>query len=383
MPDEFDYFRFDFFTAIILTGVAQGIFLFVLLIPKPHKQPFHFLILALFSLSCSLILLEIFLGYSGLMARTLILVDFSEPLVFAIGPLVFLLIRSMGGKVYSKREFLHFIPFVFYVFYHLPFLLENEAVKFNSFLNAFYPHQSLIEAVYQFPVDPFHIRRNLDYLIFFHLGFYLILSFLLQRKLKESGQSNPYFLSWTKVLIGFFAVVVTLYLLVRASFQNDLGDHLLGSFLTLMLYFVSYKMLTDSGFFQPLVQLKYEKSSLSEDSKQVILNKLKVLEGTKFYVQPSMSLGTLAKQLNTTPHYLSQVLNEAVGKTFFEYMGQLRIEEAKRILADPSTVHLKIEEIAEMSGYLSKSAFNAAFKKNAGTTPGEYRKSAGHLGAGL
>nr|WP_255651053.1 AraC family transcriptional regulator [Cesiribacter sp. SM1] len=64
-----------------------------------------------------------------------------------------------------------------------------------------------------------------------------------------------------------------------------------------------------------------------------------------------------------------------MGKSFFEYVGQLRIAEARHMLQDPRNSHLKIEEIAEMSGYLSKSAFNAAFKKYTGNTPGEFRKT--------
>ena len=103
---------------------------------------------------------------------------------------------------------------------------------------------------------------------------------------------------------------------------------------------------------------------------------MQTAERTKFYLQHSASLAGLAKQLGTTPHSLSQVLNESLGKSFFEYLGQLRIDEARILLADPALSHVKIEEIAERCGYLSKSAFNAAFKKYSGTTPGEFRKSA-------
>ena len=54
-------------------------------------------------------------------------------------------------------------------------------------------------------------------------------------------------------------------------------------------------------------------------------------------------------------------------------MATYRIEEAQRILANAGQ-HLKIEEIAEMVGYNSKSAFNPAFKKITQQTPSQYRK---------
>ncbi len=381
MSNNLEFLHFDIFSAIILAGSVQGLFLFLLLITKQQKQPYHNLILAMLVLSCSLILFEIFLGYSGLMYQVLCLVDYSEPLIFAIGPLIFLLVRSMGGEQYRKSEWLHFLPFVFYFFYHMPFMLENDDVKFNAFLWAFHPERAPIDAVHKFPFDPLHIRRNLNIVALMHFILYLFLTVYKGKKLRQNAHINPYFLSWIKVLPISFFVVVILYLVVKSSFENDLGDHFLASFLTLLLFFISYKMLTDSGFFQPLAQLKYEKSTLTDESKLTILNKLQELELTDFFLEPSISLSELAKRLNTSPHYLSQVINESIGKSFFEYVGALRIIKAQELLLDQKTRHLKIDEIAEMSGYLSKSAFSATFKKLTGTTPGEFRKTGKSSGA--
>ncbi|MDR7131855.1 AraC-like DNA-binding protein [Algoriphagus sp. 4150] len=383
MPNNLEFLHFDIFSAIILAGSVQGLFLFLLLITKQQKQPYHNLILAIVVLSCSLILFEIFLGYSGLMYRALFLVDYSEPLIFAIGPLIFLLVRSMGGEQYRRVEWLHFLPFIFYFFYHMPFMLENDDVKLNAFLWAFHPEREPIDAVHKFPFDPLHIRRNLTVVALIHFILYLFLTVYKGKKLRESAHINPYFLSWVKALSISLFVVVMLYLAVKSSFENDLGDHFLASFLTLLLFFISYKMLTDSGFFQPPAQLKYEKSTLTDESKLAILNKLQELELTGFFLEPSISLSGLAKRLNTSPHYLSQVLNESIGKSFFEYIGQLRITKAQELLLDQKTRHLKIDEIAERSGYLSKSAFSAAFKKLTGTTPGEFRKTGESSGATL
>lgn len=379
----FDFFNFDFFAALILVGAVQGMFLFALLISKPKMQPFHYLILAVMVLVCAMILLEIFLGYSGLIVRVLFLVDFSEPLVFTIGPLIFLLIRSMGGEPFRKVEWLHFLPFFLYALYHLPFLMENSTVKFNSFLWAFHPDIPMVEAVYDFPFDPLHIRRNLDYFIMLHFGFYLVLAYVQGKKVGKGNESNPYFLSWGRFFLIAFSVMALLHLVIRFYYQNDLGDHILAVFLVMVLFFISYKMLIDSGFFQPMFRAKYEKSSLSEPYMQGILMNLKLLEQSEFYIDPSLSLASLAKRLGTTPHYLSQALNEGMGKTFFDHLRQLRIAKAQKMLADPTTHNLKIDEIAERSGYLSKSAFNTAFKKITGTTPGKYRESVTKKSSGL
>ncbi|RAV30337.1 helix-turn-helix domain-containing protein [Sinomicrobium soli] len=371
-----DFFHFDLFAGLMSAGIIQGIFLFVLLQSKPFRQPFNNLILAILVLSCTLILTEIFLGYSGLIVQALFLVDFSEPLVFLIGPLIYLLIRSMGGTWFRKKDWLHFLPFLLYFFYHVPFLMESDAVKYNSFLWAFHPEVPFSEADRKFPFDPIYLRRNLPYFIILHFGIYLLLAYLRVRNLKREELDNPYFFGWIRFFLVFFVITSLFYLVVKFSYENDLGDHFMAVFITAWLFFFSYKMLTDSGFFQPVVRLKYERSGLDDRNKQDILEKLEGLEQTEFYTAETLSLAKLAKQLGATPHHLSQVLNEALGKTYFEYIADLRIRKAREMLSDPATWHFKIEEIAERSGYLSKSAFTTAFKKMTGTTPGAFRKSA-------
>jgi AraC-like DNA-binding protein len=71
---------------------------------------------------------------------------------------------------------------------------------------------------------------------------------------------------------------------------------------------------------------------------------------------------------------LSQILNEELKQSFFDFLGGYRIREAQRLLADEGKAYIKIEEIGQMVGYNSKSAFNTAFRKITGSTPSEYRK---------
>lgn len=377
MPLPETFFRFDWFAAILLVGVVQGFFLGLLFLSKrPHHQPYHHLLLAglVFSFSC--IVLEIFLCYSGIMFHTLALVDFSEPLNFAIGPLSFLLLRSLAGNNWNPKQWLHFLPFVLYFLYHLLFLMQPMVVKYNAYQAAYFPEAS------QLPLENFlyppalHFREYVNELTLGHVTAYMLLSFLLLRRPQQGSQPGIYFASWARMLLYFYAASILLFLFIKLTFDRDLGDHFLASFLVLQLFLISYKVMLGSSFFQPVVQVKYEKSALSEEIKQGLLQKLKAAEADRFYTQPSASLPSLAKQLHTSPHYLSQSLNECLGKSFFEYLAELRIQQAKAILADPAQQHLKVDEVAEQVGYLSKSAFSAAFKKHTGLTPGQFRKNA-------
>ncbi|MEJ8801854.1 helix-turn-helix domain-containing protein [Pontibacter sp. H249] len=229
---------------------------------------------------------------------------------------------------------------------------------------------------YRVHPDPLRLSEFVNELSILHITWYLVLNFFLLRNYRSANNHNLYFYSWAKLLLIFYAATLALLVAVKLTYERDLGDHLLAMFLVAQLFYISFKILTGSTFFQPVVQVKYEKSALSQEAKQDLLQKLKTAEAEKFYIQPSASLPALAKQLHTSPHYLSQALNECLGKSFFEYLAELRIQEAKSILANASQQHLKIEEVAEQTGYLSKSAFSAAFKKHTGQTPGEYRKKA-------
>ncbi|HSN49627.1 MAG TPA: helix-turn-helix domain-containing protein [Bacteroidales bacterium] len=98
-------------------------------------------------------------------------------------------------------------------------------------------------------------------------------------------------------------------------------------------------------------------------------------ETRQYYTENLGSLSDLAKRIGESPHHVSQVLNEKLHKSFFELLASYRIEKAKKIISEDRGNKLIIEEISEMVGYNSKTAFNNSFKKLTGKTPSEFRKS--------
>jgi YesN/AraC family two-component response regulator len=140
--------------------------------------------------------------------------------------------------------------------------------------------------------------------------------------------------------------------------------------------------MNDSTYFDQSVSFldisigKYRKSSLTESGKMKILdNIIYELETKHYYSDNLASLSELARKIGESPHHVSQVINEKLDQSFFELLASYRVEEAKKILLDDKKNKLTVEEISEMVGYNSKTAFNNAFKKLAGKTPSEFRKS--------
>ncbi len=78
----------------------------------------------------------------------------------------------------------------------------------------------------------------------------------------------------------------------------------------------------------------------------------KVLARAKKYIQAHLqhpvNLTEVSQETLVTPQYLSKLFREKSGETFIEYITRLRIEEAKRLLAEPG---VKVYEVASQVGY--------------------------------
>jgi transcriptional regulator GlxA family with amidase domain len=61
----------------------------------------------------------------------------------------------------------------------------------------------------------------------------------------------------------------------------------------------------------------------------------------------------------------------ATGCSLIEYLQNLRIEEAKRLLEQGK---LPVEEVSLAAGYEDVSFFRRLFKRLTGSTPGQYRR---------
>ena len=75
-----------------------------------------------------------------------------------------------------------------------------------------------------------------------------------------------------------------------------------------------------------------------------------------------------------TPVWLSKLFKKELGKTFLEYLTDIRMERAKRMLEE---VQFKVYEVSSQVGYKDPVHFAKLFKKQTGYTPSEYRKLQG------
>lgn len=102
----------------------------------------------------------------------------------------------------------------------------------------------------------------------------------------------------------------------------------------------------------------------------------KLVHEIKQYIQANyhdsnLSLQHLSDLFGIQIKPLSRLFKEESGEKFVDYVAYVRIENAKRLLEETD---LSIRDIGEKSGYVHSFSFIRVFKKEAGVTPGDYRK---------
>ena len=90
------------------------------------------------------------------------------------------------------------------------------------------------------------------------------------------------------------------------------------------------------------------------------------------YMDPDLSLSSVADAVALSPNHLSTLFKSKIGVGFSEYLTEVRLRQAKRLLI---TSDLRVSEVAERVGYQNMEYFSMLFKKNTGQTPSQYRRS--------
>ncbi len=83
-----------------------------------------------------------------------------------------------------------------------------------------------------------------------------------------------------------------------------------------------------------------------------------------------ISLGDVAKAVNTSTFYFCKMFKKTTGLNFTDYLSRVRVEKAKNLLLNPN---MRISEVAFAAGFQSLSHFNRVFRRIAGESPTSFR----------
>jgi len=309
------------------------------------------------------------------------------PLLLSFNPFYYLYVRSLTDEQYQfkPKVFLHYIPaFVMAFISLLGYLFDLNVI--GHFLEIIKPWMVLVYylqvVVYVIAIIQLLKKHQKNILEYFSYTENISLSwlwvFLFMYIAFSVLDISLYFLS------THYPLFRLIYFLCMILFINFLG-----------FFGIKQSDIYLQKLYEAQVNIKeslHETSSmpkdktivssgfqLTEEFKQELYERiLQIMKEKKLYVDPELNIITLAKLLETNYKYVSIVINEKTGNNFFNFINDLRVEEAIENMKRHGNT-LTLEAIAQMSGFRNRSTFLHAFKKKMGVNPSEFMKSLIHV----
>lgn len=116
--------------------------------------------------------------------------------------------------------------------------------------------------------------------------------------------------------------------------------------------------------------LEYRDSKVSGKYASVIFKAKKYIEEN--YADQNTTLTTVAKEVAMSPNHFSTIFSQECRTTFIEYLTDVRLENAKKLMRETD---MKGYDIAYECGFSDPHYFSYIFKKNTGLSPREYKTS--------
>jgi len=365
------------FTTILFIGLAQGLFLAFILLYSSRKKTQSKRYLALLIFAFVIVLLNQLFIETQTINNLQLYFEFANLVPLLVGPLLYLYTASLIAEMNlsfkaPKRPWIHTIPFVTFLllFAGLYFITGYQTVIRNPIGDM--PWQTTLLG----SVKGIHIFSYIIFALYTrnkYIGY-------AQVKRTKGARLN---LRWLTIFLNIFLVAWLFGLLdfVFGHFKftsHPIWEILPNALLILILYLIAYVAIKYPifSFSQEENEMdKYFTSSLSSADKTRIAGAIEeAMRLHKSYLELELKLDILAEQVNIPKHHISQTLNEHMNYSFQDFVNFYRIEEAKRLLCDPSHQHKTVLALAFEAGFNSKAVFNRVFKQATGLTPSVFRK---------
>lgn len=379
------HLQFTTLSLILAAGIAQALFLCLATAARrSERAPTNWLLSALFVLFAAVIL-NGFLYQSNLYQDWSWLIGLPASLQLLIGPVFLWYVQSwIGGKTWGARDLLHLAPFAAYVLLDLSFVFHNSFYKMALMYSWLENQRAVGEYVTRFwyhAMIPVH-----TWVYFAFIARAVVRHEVSIRRLFSTLEGRS--LGWLRnTLLAYAVGLVGVTLTWALPFAGvQLGWILLCAPVayTGLVYHLAWVVIVrrpqdfwtkDKEPDHTHLEAKYGKSSLSDDFVNRLRRQLETLmQNEQLYTDPELTLATLAERLRTSRNHLSQVLNQGLHTTFYDYVNHLRVREAGTRLAAPDRRHLSVLDIAVHCGFRSRSTFHKVFKAEFQLSPSEYRR---------
>jgi AraC-like DNA-binding protein len=370
--------QFTFLSFVYICAISIGCFVSVMLFFSAKHQIKANLFLGLFVLSFSLLQIWDVLIQTRLLIYFPHMILVINPLIYVLGPFMFLYITSLTeiSWQFKLKTLYHFIPAILVYLIFIPGFFMSTENKVLIISQLFQNGKVII------PPIIFQVATA-------HCLIYMIYSFLKLNRhnniiRKEFEINILYDINRLRVLFIFIFMLWTVFILRVIFYANlfrEIGAVLTICMICLIGYFGfrhdiqnnissrSKKLMTGNP------KKKYATSPLTTETSKIAIKKLfAFMDNEKLYLNNNLKLNDVANKMNLPMYYISQIINEQLGKNFYDFLNDFRVNEAKKRIADKNFNHLTILAIGYDSGFNSKTAFYSAFKKVTGLTPSAFKK---------
>ena len=371
---------------IILLFVAVLFSFFSFTVKTQNKTPN--VLIALYLL---VVAMEVsFFVYADQKKLPLVIHKLRDDIGYFKSPLLYLFFLSI---IYSNFQLkwthlFHIIPFVVVIILFVPrFYAVDEPLR-QQFVQTYISQpEALFSAIFA------HIQH----------AFYLWLIFLALKKYQQiihENYSNDQEFSYRWLFRMALFLTVIFLLTVFKNVYKHTGTNLvvlnnIRAVLMLSLLFFLCWIVINALYYpqlfrgisinqKPLVDLAPPKKQAPkspvypEIEPPEVAKKMRLLKQTmvqkELYLDPSLSIDSLANQVNLPTKEVSTLINHYLKQHFYDFVNEYRIKKAIEILEDPSKDQLTTLEILYDVGFNSKSSFYTVFKKYTHTTPKAYKK---------
>jgi AraC-like DNA-binding protein len=349
-----------------VAGIGVAAFIEFLLISKKNKSaPDQILTLWMF-----LVLVHLFLSYiyiTGDIYSFPFLLGIEQPFPLLHGVFLYVYVSSLTGQLPKNRKILilHLVPATLIYVYLITFFMFPADQKIEVYRN----HGAGFELFNS-------VRR---YAISVSGICYVTWSALLLKRHRNNVRDQfsdleKVNLQWLQILTFGMGGIWFLVIFFRSEILVLAG-------MVVFVFLIGFFGVRQGDIFRS-IQLpaeedeqkkKYTKSGLTEEASGALHQELKRLMAEEaLYKKSDLSINDLSSRLGVHPNYLSQIINQKEEKNFYDFVNTYRLDEFKRLVANPKNQQFTLLSLAYDCGFSSKSSFNRYFKKSTGTTPSEY-----------
>jgi len=357
--------KLDVFSLVVLLGALQALFFGVYLYFSPSENRIQNRSLAFFILILSYNGFET-LNWSSELGSYLFIFDiFPFVLVFGLGPSIYLYMRSFRTEVTIVNVWKHYL-LVWAAFLLRLILLVMLLIQVKGAMNFPYLHRVADWSA--------RISEPLSVAVFTVYWIFAIREYrrLVQEEKALAGK-------WLKTLLTVMGVFSFLWICTVSNYYfYDVGDgkyYVIEVALVIFVYWIGYTGYHRTRVIYITQQKKtqsYFDNLTATEVEHCMASVQKAMEADKLYLQPELSIASLAAYIGVNPKTLSAVLNQGLQKGFSEYVNTWRVEAVKQMILDPAKRYMTITGMAYDCGFNSQPTFQRAFKTVTGQTPRDF-----------